>query len=55
MQRPEVEKTRRSAAAAAELAGWGGGTEGRRRTEGAGARETEREERSERARGGNFA
>lgn len=42
-------------AAAAELAGWGGGTKGRRRTEGAGARETEREERSERARGGNFA
>ena len=42
-------------AAAAELAGWGGDTEGRRRKEGAGARETEREERSERARGGNFA
>ena len=42
-------------AAATKLAGWGGGTKGRRRTEGAGARETEREERSERARGGNFA
>ena len=42
-------------AAAAELAGWGGGTKGRRRTERAGARETEREERSEHVRGGNFA
>ena len=43
------------AAAATELAGWGGGTRGWRQTEGTGARETEREERSERARGGNFA
>ena len=32
-------------AAAAEIAGWGGDTKGRRRTEGAGAREIEREER----------
>ena len=32
------------ATAAAEQAGWGGGAEGRRRTEAAGARETERTE-----------
>ena len=48
-------ETEAETAAAEKLARWGGGTEGRSRTEGAGARETEREERSERARGGNFA
>ena len=31
-----------AAAEATELAGWGGGTEERRQTEGTGARETER-------------